>query len=268
MIRHGGEPVYGQPIENTFEAFSDLGDRLGEAVVIETQADVLCPSRPHHLMIRARTDRSAQDALIGAATARALQLARMLPGVAARIYTECTPDDEATMVALETLGYKDDDGLIRMRKVLGRGPMVKPLPSGCTIVRDYLIDETESKFFLERYNTMFARKRDMAWLKGLKELPNFARLLVVSPGGLAGELVTWSDGDAGVVGIISTTPSWQQKGVGSYLVELARIYWLDAGLREAYFDVWTRLTGAVRLAATSGFRPEKMLMRYPGIDVD
>ncbi len=267
IIRHGVEEIYGQAVENTFVAYDDLEEELGQAAVIESHAYMICPGRPYHLLIRARCRPEAQDALIGAATARALQLARMVPDAAARIYTECQPEDEAKMTSLEALGYRDDDGLIRMRKRLSRGPIVKPLPAGCTIVRDYLLDEVESKYFLERYNAMFARNRDMAWLKGLKALPDFARLLVITPGGLAGEMLTWSDGDAGVVGIIETTPAWQRKGVGSYLMELARLYWLERGLTNAYFDVWSRLTGAVRLAATNGFRPDEMLMRYPGIDI-
>ncbi|MEA4897623.1 hypothetical protein ACH6CV_00415 [Bacillota bacterium Meth-B3] len=267
IIRHGAEELYGQSVQNTFVAYDDLEEELGQAVVIESHLAVLCAGRPHHLMIRTQCESEARDALIGAATARALQLARMEPGLAARVYTECEPDDENRMRALEALGYRDDDGLVRMRKHLSRGPIVKPLPAGCTIVRDYLIDEDESRFFIERYNLTFARTRDLNWLKSLKALPNFARLLVVANTGLAGELLTWSDGDAGVVGIICVAPAWQRKGAASYLLELSRLYWLDKGLREAYFDVWTRLTGAVRLAATSGFRPEKMLMRYPGIDV-
>ena len=267
IIRHASEPVKGLALEDTFVAYDDLEDELGEATVQAAMADMLCPARPHMLMVRAKCVPEARDALLGAATARALMLARMVPDAAARIYTECAPEDQELMEALTALGYRDDDGLVRMRRLLQRGPIVKPLPAGCTIVRDYLIDEDESRFFLERYNAMFGRSRDMAWLKALKNLPDFARLLVVAPTGLAGEMITWSDQGLGVVGIIQTTPAWQRKGVGSYLMELGRIYWLERGLREAYFDVWARLTGAVRLAATSGFRPDEMLMRYPGIDV-
>ncbi|MEF9973185.1 MAG: hypothetical protein RSJ41_08000 [Clostridia bacterium] len=267
IIRHAAESAAGLDTQNTFVAFDDLEDALGEATVLDSMADMLCPARPHHLLIRAKCLGEARDALLGAATARALMLARMEPDAPARIYTECPPDDEEQMHALETLGYRDDDGLIRMRRTLARGPIVRTLPAGCTIVRDYLLDEDESKFFLERYNATFARTRDMAWLKGLKNLPDFARMLVVSPSGLAGELLVWSDGSSGVIGIVETTPAWQMRGVASYLMELGRLYFLERRLREAYFDVWTRLTGAVRLAATSGFRPDQMLMRYPGIDV-
>ena len=255
------------PENNCFVAYDDLEEEIGEASVVETMADMLCPSRPHHLLVRTQCRQEAQDALLGAATARAMLLARMTPDAAARIYAECPPDDEARMAALKLLGFRDDDGLVRMRKTLVRGPITKPLPAGCTIVRDYRLDELEQRYFLERYNAMFARSKDMAWLKAVRGMPDFARVLVISRDGLAGEMLTWSDNDVAVVGIIQTTPAWQRKGVGSYLMEYARIYWLDTGLKSAYFDVWTRLTGAVRLAATSGFRPAETLMRYPGIDI-
>jgi len=257
----------GLDIRNTFIAYDDLGAPLGTADVTEVMRDMLFPRRPHQLLVRTDCEIEALDALIGAATARAMQLAREKPGTPARLFTECAPDDERRMRALEIQGYIDDDGLIRMHRPLRRGPIVKPCPKDCVIVRDYLIDETESRFFIERYNAMFGAERDESWLKALKQRSNFARLLAVASDGLAGELVTWSDGGAAVVGVIQTPPHWQKKGVASYLMEQARNYWLDRGLDEAYFDVWTRLSGAMRLAATSGFRPSGMLTRYPGIDI-
>lgn len=266
-IRHLGSDPAGRDIENTFVAYDDLGGELGFATVTQVMRDMLFPGRPHQLLIQTDCETEALDALLGAATARAMLLARLKPGTPARIFTECRPDDEARMNALESQGYRDDDGLIRMHRPLRRGPIVKPQPKECVIVRDYLIDETEGRYFVERYNAMFSTRMDEDWLKGLKQRPNFARLLAAAPDGLAGELVTWSDGAAGVVGVIQTPPHWQRKGVASYLMEQARNYWVDRGLSEAYFDVWTRLTGAMRLAATSGFRPEGMLKRYPGIDI-
>lgn len=264
-IRHATQTDEGTAVENTFVAYDDLENCLGEADVSEYMRDMLCPSRPHHLKVRVDCEEEAMDALLGAATARAMLLARG-NAAAARIYAQCGAEDTLFMRALTAQGYKDDDALIRMRRPLRRGPIVKPLPAGCVIVRDYLIDETESRFFLERHNAVFAENRDMAYLRELKQKPNFARLLAVAPGGLAGELITWSDGAAGVVGVVETPPAWQKKGVASYLMEQARMYWLSKGLSTAYFDVWTRLTGAMRLAATSGFRPAEVICRYPGID--
>ncbi len=266
-IRHAEGSAFGLDIENTFVAYDDLGDPLGEADVTEVMRDMLCPTRPHQLLIRTDCELEALDALLGAATARAMLLAREKPLSPARIFCECNPLDEKRMRVLETQGYLDDDGLVRMHRVLKRGPIVKPAPKDCVIVRDYLIDEMESKYFIKRYNAMFSTAFDDEWLKRIKQRPNFARLLAVAPDGLAGELVTWSDGIYGVVGIIQTPPSWQRKGVASFLLEQARNYWMDRGLSEAYFDVWTRLTAAMRLAATSGFRPQGTLVRYPGIDV-
>jgi GNAT superfamily N-acetyltransferase len=264
-IRHA-DAAPGQCVENTFIALDDLESKIGEAGVIPMVCGALSPERPHFLLVRAECAPEAESALLGAATARALALARQR-GMPARVYAECAPEDTARMGALEALGYKDDDGLVRTRKPLRHGPIIRPLPEGCTIVRDYLADENESRFFLERYNAMFGRERDAAWLKRLRRMPDFARFLVIASNGLAGELIAWSEDGAGIAGIVQTTPAWQRRGVASYLMELARLYWLDRGLKEAYFDVWTRLTGAARLAATSGFRPAERLMRYPGIDI-
>lgn len=265
-IRHA-DAAQGLAVENTFIALDELETKIGEASVQSSMAPVLCPGRPHQILVRASCEPAAESALLGAATTRALVLARQMPDVPALVYAECMPSDAARMGTLEALGYRDEDGLVRTRRVLKHGPIIRRLPPGCTIVRDYLADESESKFFLERYNAMFGRSRDMAWLKGLKRMPDFARLLVISPAGLAGEMIVWSEDRRGVVGIVQTTPAWQKKGVASYLMDLARLYFLDRGLSEAYFDVRTRLTGAARLAATSGFRPAEMLMRYPAIDV-
>lgn len=266
-IRHAEGPLVGQETEDTFVAYDDLEEMLGGADVTSVMRDMLCPGRPHQMLIRAECEPEALDALLGAATARAMYLARQKPDTPARIFCECSPGDGERMRALMSQGYQDDDGLVRMRKTLRRGPIMRPLPKDCVVVRDYLIDETEGKYFIERYNAMFASDKDEAWLKVVKQRPDFARLLAVAPDGLAGELVTWSDGQAGVVGVIQTPPHWQKQGVASYLMEQARNHWVDRGLTEAYFDVWTRLTGAMRLAATSGFRQAEMLLRYPGIDI-
>ena len=266
-IRHA-DAAAGLPVENTFIALDDLESKIGEASVQETMTPVLCPDRPHQILVRASCDPAAESALFGAATTRALVLARQKPEVRSLVYCECEPKDSARLNALTALGYRDEDKLVRTRRALKHGPIIKKLPAGCTIVRDYLFDESESKFFLECYNLMFGCSRDMAWLKALKRLPDFTRLLVVAPTGLAGEMAVWSEEGRGVIGIVQTTPAWQRRGVASYLMDLARWYFLDKGITEALFDVRTRLTGASRLAATSGFRPAQTLMRYPTIDVD
>lgn len=266
-IRHDENPKGGLEQQNTFVAFDDMGSELGRADVTEYMRDMLFPGRPHQLLIHVDCEDEALDALIGAVTARAMLMARLKPDTPARIFTEVRPGDETRMRALLSQGYLDNDGLMRMHKPIRRGPLVKPMPKDCVIVRDYLIDETEGRYFVERYNAMFGAKMDMEWLKELKQLPNFCRLLAASSGGLAGELVTWSDGPCGVVGVIQTPPHWQRRGVASYLLDQARNYWVDRGLGEAYFDVWTRLNGAMRLAATSGFRPAATLKRLPGIDI-
>ena len=79
IIRHASEPIGGLALEDTFVAYDDLEDELGQATVQQTMADMICPARPHMLLVRAKCAPEARDALLGAATARALMLARMVP---------------------------------------------------------------------------------------------------------------------------------------------------------------------------------------------
>lgn len=267
-IRHDDTPRVGQEVESTFVAYDDYGKELGGADVTEVMRDMLFPGRPHQLMVHTYCEPEALDALLGAATARAMFLARRMPNTPARIFTECDPRDKDYLTVLETQGYVNDDGKVRLTRDLRRGRIFRQCPRECVVLRDYLIDETESKYFLERYNATFGTDVDEEWLDELKRRPNFARFLAAAPDGLAGELVTWSDEDAGVVGIIQTPPHWQRHGVAGYLMEQAHDYWVNRGLRWAYFDVWVRLRGAVKLAASSGFERAVELKRYPGIDID
>ncbi len=46
---------------------------------------------PHQILVRASCEGGAEDALLGAATTRALVIARQKPGVPALVYAECAP---------------------------------------------------------------------------------------------------------------------------------------------------------------------------------
>ena len=266
-IRHANAPAPGVPVENTFVVSDDNEVEIGHGDVVEKMCDTLFPSRPHHVIVRATCEEGAVFALYGAATARAMQLIKEQPGVGARIYTELDPKDDQTLDALLSQGYQDDDGLVRMAREIKRGPLTTGLPKGCVVVKDYLLDELECKFFLERHNAMFADDVDAAWLKQIKEKPNFCRFLAVAPNGLAGELLVWTQGETGIVGIVLTPPHFQRKGVGSHLIDHARQYWAKLGCKSAQFDARIKPGGAMRLAYNCGFRPQQLLRKYPGIDV-
>lgn len=266
-IRHGSEALNGQPPENTFVAYDELENRLGACSVRPFVAPELFPERPFNLLIQTEGELRALDALLGAATARALMLRRSQPGMRARVYTECHPLDEARMQALSSLGFLDDDGVMRMRRTLRRGPIIERMPQGTTLVEDGLEDELERKFFLERYNAIFCASQDAAWLEALRHRPHFRRLLLVAADGLAGELLVWEEDGMGVAGILHTTAHWRRKRVASYLMDVARQAWLRQGFTESVMDVWLRMAPALQLAAGSGYRQERVLMRYPGINL-
>lgn len=266
-IRHVYDVSSGREDEDRFEAFDDGEALIGTARVSTSVLKRLLPARPLSIAVHADADRSALDAILGAATARALKLAANHPDKRSRVHCECDPEDGYKIELLKALGYSDNDGLVRMARDLARGPIDGELPHGCTIVMDYLADDIECRYFLERYKAVFGRDRDMNWIKSLRALPHFARLLMVAPNGLAGEMLVWTKDGVGVVGVLQTTPKWQHQGVASYLLELARLHWLDHGVGVSQFDVWLRLRSAVKLAQKLNYRPVKMLLRYPGIDL-
>ena len=53
-----------------------------------------------------------------------------------------------------------------------------------------------------------------------------------------------------------------------YLLDLARSYFLDAGLQDSRMDVWQRLLPAMQAASAAGFRPAQVLKEYAAIDID
>lgn len=265
-IRHAYDAITLQEDEDRFVAYDETEQQIGTARVSASTLQMLCPAQPYHICVSAEAEDAAIDALLGAATARALRLSRMRPDLKSRIYCECEPGDEARMDALMTLGYKNDDGLVRMKKDLRRMPAKSGIPDRLTVVRDLIADELEGQFFLERYNAMFSRERDAAWLRGLQSLPDFERILLVAADGLAGEIVIWTTGNTGVLGILQTTPRYQRKGVATHLLALAEQTFLDRGCDTVQFDVWLRLRPAVRFAEKNRFAPEETLLRYPGIN--
>ena len=267
-IRHAYDEYTGREDEDRFEALDDYDNLIGSAWVASQRLFSLYPRQPMRLRVVAEGDDEAMHALLGAATARALKLAKQDSEVGARVYYECSPDDEKTIERLKTFGYVDDDGVVQMRRRLMPGPMARPLPEGCTVVRDELSDGVEANYFLGRHNEMFGEKRDIAWLSELRQKLNFTRFLIVAPDGLAGEALMWSEGFNGVIGTLQTTPMWRRKGIATYLLELARIFFLERGVYRSAMDIWLRLVPAGKLAYSLEYEPGKMLIRYPGIDVN
>ncbi len=181
------------------------------------------------------------------------------------MYAEVGVGDERALEVLHALGFSDGDGVVRTyRRVTGQ-MNVRLMPEGCTIVRDFLADETERRFFLERYNACFGMRCGEEWLEEITSQPDFARILMVSPDDLCGELLVWTEDGEGVIGIIQTARRWRRQGVASYLIEDARLYFASLGLSCSHFDVWLEAPGCLPLARGLGYTGEDPLMLYPSL---
>ena len=266
QLRHFREPVNGQPVENTFEAVDDYsGEQLGACVIYADDNPALFPARPYHVRLELEGD-PIPDALLGAAVARGRELC-VASGKYCRLYTRCHPYDDALLASLEDMGFRDNDGLVRMRKSLPSEFDFR-LPPGCTELRDDLSDPTEQRYFLERYNDLYNSQHDMAWLARFMRRDDFTRIQLVSSTDLAGEILIWREDEVGVIGYIQTSRRWRRLGVATCLLGLASRCFERLGLENAEASVRVRIPHILKTMENVGFRQIDLLMRYPGLDVD
>lgn len=266
MLRNPREGVSGQPPENVFQAVDErTGAILGACVITGELKPALYPSRPYQVRLDYEGGTEALDPLLGAALARARAMCRA-ENVPGRIYIRCAPGDEALLQLLRPHGFRDNDGIVRMRKNLPVRNAFRP-PTGCVVVRDKLEDPQERKYFLERYNELFGTGYDGQWLRTFTEAPGFARLLTVAPTGMAGEVVLWREGDQGVLGFLQTARRWRRMGVAKYMLGLACDAISEMGLRAARADVRAKIPYILPTMEAAGFFQESLITRYPGIDV-
>ncbi len=248
--------------ENTFVA-SENDEPVGTCTV-QPRRMGLFPDMPRQYVIRAAGDDRALHILYGAAVARARVLAAKA-AQPARVYAEVDVGDEPSLEVLHALGFSDGDGVVRTYRRVTDQMNVRLLPEGCTIVRDFLADETERRFFLERYNACFGLRCNEEWLEEITSQPDFARILMVSPDDLCGELLVWTEDGEGVIGILQTARRWRRQGVASYLIEDARLYFASLGLAYSHFDVWLEAPGCLPLARSLGYSGEDPLILYPSL---
>ena len=252
--------------ENVFEAVDPRsGEVYGTCTVTEEHMAVMFPDRPYHVRLDISGEDEALDMLLGAAFARARALcgAQTKP---ARIYASCAPEDAEMLARLRNYGFRDNDGLIRMRGALTRREAPKP-PMGCVVVQDSLEDTQEQRYFLERYNGLYGENRSARWLAELTSRSGFRRILTVAPTGMAGEVAVWLDGDTGVIEFFDTARRWRNVGVAGCMISLACSYLAEKGAREAVADVRAKTPYARRTLESAGFAPDTLLRRYPGVDI-
>lgn len=265
ILRHAREPLEGVNIDDTFEAIDERsGATLGSCTIFVHESDELFPGRPVRIYMDIEGD-PAPDALLGAAVARAKGLA-MEYDAPSRIFTQVSPDDAQRMESLRALGFKDNDGLVCMRREL---PCEKnsQMPIGCVIVRDDLDDPIEQKYFLERYNQLFNEEYDFEWLQDFRLKDGFERILIVAPTGMAGECICWRENGAGRIGWLYTSRKWRGMGVSRCLLDIACADFESDGLTRAEAEVQARIPGMLHVMESAGFRQAELILRYPGIDI-
>lgn len=265
ILRHAREPMDGQSVENSFEAIDEhSGEALGGCTIYVHESAQLFPARPTRIYMDIQGD-PAPDALLGAAVARAKELAREANGPC-RIFTQVEPEDAERMASLAALGFRDSDGLVRMRRALPC-PQDGGMPIGCVVVEDDLDDPIEQKYFLERYNQLFSEAYDFEWLHEFRSHEGFKRILIVAPTGMAGEVVLWRAGGAGMIAWLHSSKKWRRMGVARRLLELACAEFTAAGLERAEAEVQARIPNILRVMESAGFRQAELILRYPGIDI-
>ena len=266
MLRHAREPVEGQPIENTFVATDEItGAQIAACTIFCDDNPALFPTRPFQVRMQLEGGH-VPDALLGAAVARARAICAQ-SGKFARLYTRCDPDDADILDALMPMGFKDNDGLVRMQLKLPCDADYR-LPAGCVVVKDDLSDPMEQKFFLERYNELYNTDHDFEWLRAFIDRKGFMRILTVSPTGMAGEVLIWQEDYSGIIGYIQTAKRWRRMGVGSCMLGLACEEFEKDRLFVAEANVRARIPHVLRMMEKMGFRQTELLMRYPGLDIN
>ena len=266
MLRNPKEPVDGQPIENCFVCIDEpTGRTVGACTIYKDENPALFPARPVQVRMQFDGD-PLPDELLGASIARARALC-VQSGKFARLYTRCEPDDTALLDALAPMGFRDNDGLVRMQIKLPCAADYR-LPAGCVVVRDDLSDPLEQKFFLERYNELYNTDHDFDWLRTYINREGFTRVLTVSSYGLMGEVLLWREGMTGVIGYIQTSKRWRHMGVGSCMLGLACRQFERDKLYIAEASARARVPYVLKLFEKMGFRQQELLMRYPGTDIN
>lgn len=251
---------------NIFEAVDPRsGEVYGTCTVTEERMPLMFTERPYHVRLDISGEAEALDMLLGAAFARARALCESQTEPA-RIYASCDPADDDMLARLRNYGFRDNDGLMRMRRTLSWIDEPKP-PMGCVVVQDSLEDMREQRYFLERYNGIYGECRDARWLAELTARNGFRRILTVAPTGMAGEVVLWLDGETGVIEFFDTARRWRNVGVAGCMLSLACRYLMENGVREAVADVRAKIPYARRVLESAGFRPDVLIRRYPGVDI-
>ena len=266
ILRHAREPLDGQPAENTFEAIDERsGAQLGACTIYVSRNAELFPNRPVRIYLDIQGE-PAPDALLGAAIARAKELGLQC-SEPCRIFTQVNPSDRRGMETLAAFGFKDSDGLVCMRRSLPVESAAE-VPLGSAVVKDDLEDPIEQDYFLERVNQLYNEEYGSEWLTQFMQHEKLQRILIVSPLGMQGEIVTWQEGDAGVISWLHVAKRWRGKGIARCLLELACAEFQSRGLKCAQAEIQARIPNLLHVLEHCGFKQAELVLRYPGMDMN
>ena len=67
--------------------------------------------------------------------------------------------------------------------------------------------------------------------------------------------------------MIQTARRWQRRGVASYLMDDARLYFKSIGVKDMQMDVWKSVPGALPLANAAGYIGDKPILVYPELEL-
>ncbi|MCR4622345.1 MAG: GNAT family N-acetyltransferase [Clostridiales bacterium] len=248
--------------EDKYIALDDEGREIGRSAVKLKRLDRIFPDCPGQISVLVRANDECRDLLYGAAVTRARLLLKS-QSERTRVYAKVSPEDKPALEVLSCLGFAPQDGIMRMTRQVTDEKISLTAPDNCTIVRDTLEDDGEKIRCLRRYNECFAAEKDVSWLEELASFDNFRRILMVSPDDMCGEVMVWTSGDTGIIGIIQTARRWRRQGVAAYLMEDARKYFASLGIPRESMDVWIKAPGNMPLALKAGFVKREMLAVYP-----
>lgn len=247
-----------------FEALDEQNNVQGVCRVEKSYCARLFPARPLQVRIDLSDAGEQSSLLMGAAMASAVQSADM----PARFYSPCDPEDEELLELLQNYDFRDDDGEVRMTRVLRGIPENPEIPEGVVVVRDRLEDEQEARYFMQRYNRLFGVSRSMKLAEYWRSLPGFRRYLAIDGEGLVGEVLAAMDGDVGVILFIQTNIQCCRRGIGSYLLKLAMHMLARSGAKRIDCDVRVGINGIMRFLKKHGFEQDELLQRNPGMNWD
>ena len=268
LIQHPSSAIPGIPSENAFDVLDETGLKCGSAAVVEFVNHNLLPERPlnYYISINAMTER-AFDMLMGAVLSRSIQMREQSPNLLARIYAPCKPHESGLLRNFQEFGFRNDDAIIRMRRILSETERDANPPVGCVVAPVTLQDQEDFDGLLKRANAYSIIAKTNDWIYRLHQEQMFSVYGVWQDERLLGEMILTAYGAEGNIEMIYTRPEFRRRGVASALLSCARQVLLQNGIRSLNVEVWRRNRSAMRLFEENRFESVSPVILYPGIDV-